>query len=116
MADAVDSKSTVRKGVRVRIPPRAPDGDGVHPVQRVNGRVLSRSQIQSRVRTVDCSTSLTSTGHGYRLVASDGGVFAFGDAGFYGSTGALTLNKPITGMAATPDGQVLRLRFDGGMF
>ena len=24
MADAVDSKSTVRKGVRVRIPPRAP--------------------------------------------------------------------------------------------
>ena len=28
MADAVDSKSTVRKGVRVRIPPRAPQPGG----------------------------------------------------------------------------------------
>jgi hypothetical protein len=25
-------------------------------------------------------------GHGYWLVASDGGIFTFGDAGFYGST------------------------------
>ena len=25
---------------------------------------------------------------GYWLVASDGGIFAFGDAGFYGSPGA----------------------------
>ena len=25
---------------------------------------------------------------GYWLVASDGGVFAYGDAGFYGSTGS----------------------------
>ena len=30
----------------------------------------------------------TATGHGYWLVASDGGVFSFGDARFYGSTGA----------------------------
>ena len=36
---------------------------------------------------------------GYRLVASDGGIFSFGDATFYGSTGGLTLNKPIVGMA-----------------
>ena len=37
---------------------------------------------------------------GYWLVASDGGIFAFGDAGFYGSTGALALNRPVVGMAA----------------
>ncbi len=37
---------------------------------------------------------------GYWLVASDGGVFAFGSAGFYGSTGGMTLNRPIVGMAA----------------
>ena len=37
---------------------------------------------------------------GYWLVASDGGIFAFGDAAFYGSTGSLKLNKPIVGMAA----------------
>ncbi|MDP9402880.1 MAG: hypothetical protein M3P85_06000, partial [Actinomycetota bacterium] len=36
---------------------------------------------------------------GYWLVASDGGIFAF-DAAFRGSTGALTLNRPIVGMAA----------------
>jgi hypothetical protein len=42
----------------------------------------------------------TSDGQGYWLVASDGGIFSYGDAQFYGSTGALTLNKPIVGMAA----------------
>jgi len=41
---------------------------------------------------------------GYWLVASDGGMFTFGDAPFYGSAGALHLNKPVVGMAATPDG------------
>ncbi|MDA8365802.1 MAG: hypothetical protein M0Z62_02440, partial [Actinomycetota bacterium] len=41
----------------------------------------------------------TPDGKGYWLVASDGGIFAFGDAVFKGSTGALTLNKPIVGMS-----------------
>ena len=36
---------------------------------------------------------------GYWLVGSDGGIFNYGDAGFFGSTGSLTLNKPIVGMA-----------------
>ncbi len=54
---------------------------------------------------------------GYWLVASDGGIFAFGDAAFYGSTGGMTLNKPIVGMAATPDGQGYWLvASDGGIF
>ena len=30
----------------------------------------------------------TSDGSGYWLVASDGGIFTFGDAQFWGSTGA----------------------------
>ena len=34
----------------------------------------------------------TPTGHGYYLVASDGGIFTFGDARFYGSTGGTQLN------------------------
>ena len=42
----------------------------------------------------------TPSGDGYWLVASDGGIFAFGDAGFFGSTGALSLAKPIVGMGA----------------
>ena len=43
----------------------------------------------------------TPDGKGYWLVASDGGIFSYGDATFYGSTGSLTLNKPIVGMAST---------------
>ncbi|MGO9027429.1 MAG: beta strand repeat-containing protein [Acidimicrobiales bacterium] len=57
------------------------------------------------------------SGKGYWLVAADGGIFAFGNAGFYGSTGGLTLNKPIVGMAATPDSKGYWLvASDGGIF
>src|SRR5437870_9016986 len=42
----------------------------------------------------------TPTGRGYWLVAADGGIFTFGRARFYGSTGAMHLNSPIVGMAA----------------
>jgi hypothetical protein len=59
----------------------------------------------------------TPDGGGYWLVASDGGVFSFGDAQFFGSTGGLVLNKPIVGMAATPDGGGYWLvASDGGIF
>ena len=43
----------------------------------------------------------TLTGHGYWLVGSDGGIFAFGDAGFFGSAGSLVLSSPVVGMSAT---------------
>ena len=39
------------------------------------------------------------TGKGYWLVASDGGIFNYGDAVFSGSAGALKLNAPIVGIA-----------------
>ena len=42
----------------------------------------------------------TPTGRGYWLAASDGGIFAFGDAAFRGSTGGIRLNKPVVGMSA----------------
>ena len=53
----------------------------------------------------------------YWLVASDGGVFSFGGAPYYGSTGARRLNKPIVGMAVTPSGHGYWLvASDGGVF
>jgi hypothetical protein len=42
----------------------------------------------------------TSNGGGYWLVASDGGIFAFGNAFFRGSTGNIYLNEPVVGMAS----------------
>ena len=54
---------------------------------------------------------------GYWLVASDGGIFAFCDAKFFGSTGAVRLNQPIVGMATTPSGNGYWLvARDGGIF
>ena len=56
-------------------------------------------------------------GHRYWLVASDGGIFSYGDAGFFGSHGGSPLNAPIVGMAATPDGRGYWLvASDGGIF
>jgi hypothetical protein len=63
------------------------------------------------------AVALTTPAAGYWAVASDGGIFAFGDAGFFGSTGAVALNKPIVGMAATPSGRGYWLTAsDGGIF
>jgi ribosomal protein L24E len=58
-----------------------------------------------------------SPGGGYWEVASDGGVFTFGDAGYFGSTGGMSLNQPIVGMAPAPDGRGYWLvASDGGVF
>jgi hypothetical protein len=56
-------------------------------------------------------------GLGYWFVASDGGVFSFGDALFEGSEGGTTLNAPVVGMAVDPltHGYWL-VAADGGIF
>jgi hypothetical protein len=59
----------------------------------------------------------THDGAGYWLVASDGGIFNYGDAPFHGSAGSLPLNKPVVGMAPTSDGGGYWLvATDGGIF
>ncbi|HEY4938577.1 MAG TPA: hypothetical protein VIJ69_06075, partial [Actinomycetota bacterium] len=56
-------------------------------------------------------------GLGYWLTGSDGGIFNYGSAGFFGSTGAVKLNKPIVAMAPTPSGMGYFLAAsDGGIF
>jgi hypothetical protein len=54
--------------------------------------------------------------NGYQTVASDGGIFAFGQD-FCGSTGNLSLNKPVVGMTAVPGGGgYWEVASDGGIF
>ena len=55
--------------------------------------------------------------HGYWLVGSDGGIFSFGSAQFYGSTGNLVLQRPVVGIVPTADrGGYWLDASDGGVF
>ena len=59
----------------------------------------------------------TPTGRGYWLVATDGGVFSFGDARFFGSTGSLRLAAPVIDVATTQSGRGYGLlAANGGIF
>jgi ribosomal protein L24E len=63
------------------------------------------------------SAPLTRAKVGYWLVGRDGGICAFGDAPFAGSTGAMKLNQPIVGMASNPVGTgYWFVASDGGIF
>ena len=78
---------------------------------------VSTSAMSGPLNKPVVGMAATPDGNGYWLVASDGGIFNYGDAGFYGSTGSIQLNKPIVGMAATPDGKGYWLvASDGGIF
>jgi hypothetical protein len=56
-------------------------------------------------------------GQGYWVSAADGGIFSYGSAKFFGSTGAMHLNAPVVAMTPTPDGGGYWLvASDGGIF
>ena len=57
----------------------------------------------------------TPDGKGYWMVASDGGVFSFGDARFYGSEGGVAVDAPVVGMAGTPGGNGYWLVFGASL-
>jgi hypothetical protein len=62
-------------------------------------------------------SSPTPSGNGYYMVASDGGVFTFGDATFVGSMGGQALNQPVQGLVPDPDNKGYWLvASDGGVF
>ena len=63
-----------------RSPRTAASSPSVMPGSTARGRPTLHAPIVGMAATPD--------GDGYWVVASDGGVFAFGDARFYGSTGA----------------------------
>ena len=59
----------------------------------------------------------TPSGNGYYMVASDGGIFTFGDAMFLGSMGGIRLNAPVQSLVPDPDGVGYWLvASDGGVF
>jgi len=97
---------------------------GSHPLtaayQGASGFISSTSpQVTQVVQTPPPPPPSPSPGprSGYRMVASDGGIFSFGGAAFYGSKGGTPLNKPIVGLAVTPSGRgYWMVASDGGIF
>ena len=95
--------------------------DSSTPAPTSPGSAVPPADGQSRTtgttRPAGGATNSSGNSNSYWLVASDGGIFAFGEARFAGSTGAIRLNQPIVGMAATPSGNGYWLvASDGGIF
>ncbi len=77
----------------------------------------SQPETAPSVGTPIVGMAPTPDGGGYWLVASDGAVDTFGNAGSDGSMGGQPLAAPVVGMAATPDGGGYWLvAADGGVF
>jgi PKD repeat protein len=67
--------------------------------------------------SVNTATGSQGTAHGYWLVGADGGIFSFGSAGFYGSTGNIVLQRAVVGITPTADRRGYWLvGSDGGIF
>ena len=58
----------------------------------------------------------TPSGAGYWEVASDGGIFTFGDASYRGSTGGEALVAPVVGMSSPSQTGYWEVASDGGIF
>ena len=65
---------------------------------------LTGTPIAAVAKQTTTPTPPATVTNAYYEVASDGGLFAFGGAPFYGSMGGKPLNKPIVGIATTPTG------------
>jgi hypothetical protein len=82
------------------------------------GQTVSRNGGPSATASASVSVAPPpSPRHGYWLVGSDGGIFTYGSAQFYGSTGNLRLQRPVVGITPTRDrGGYWLVASDGGIF
>ena len=62
------------------------------------------------------SSASTGDGKGYWIAGSNGLIFSFGDAEFYGPSSAPILNKPIVAMAGVSNTGYWEVASDGGVF
>ncbi|MCU1459813.1 MAG: Esterase [Actinomycetia bacterium] len=112
-----DSGNAEDTGSHAHFEMTTPDGKIANPY--VSLRLSQGLAAGNRCRFPSNPTAhpSASSGRGYWVLGSDGGVFTYGSLGFYGSTGGMKLNSPVVGMAATPTGNGYWLvASDGGIF
>lgn len=94
------------------------------PLLAATGLMLAEPQPESADAAVPgclagevVDVAASGPGGGYWAVGSDGGVFSFGDAPYFGSMGGRPLNRPVVDIVATANGQGYWLiAADGGVF
>jgi peptidoglycan hydrolase-like amidase len=92
------------------------NGDGNWTYTQIVDHYYSPAQLENLSDITTVSGGSGGVG-GYWINATDGGVFSFGNAQFWGSTGNMVLNKPVVGIAATHDAQgYWEVATDGGVF
>ena len=89
-----DGGDTRRQGLLARRRPTAGSSLSGTPDSRLTGSHDLNGPIVGMAATAD--------GKGYWLVAADGGIFTYGDARYYGSTGGLALNRAGRGHGGHP--------------
>ncbi|MBW3651441.1 MAG: hypothetical protein KY458_12820, partial [Actinobacteria bacterium] len=113
----LDLTSATPTEIAAFVPPDRPDPTNTIPAKAY---VVGVDTLPGHIVISDINSGLyvLEMPHGgYQMVASDGGIFSFGDAGFFGSTGDMRLNQPVVGMARTPSGAGYWLAAaDGGIF
>ena len=92
------------------------NGDGNYTYSQIVDHYYTPATLESLSNISQVGGNSGGVG-GYWVNASDGGVFSFGHAQFFGSTGGMRLNQPVVGVAATHDaGGYWEVASDGGVF
>ena len=90
---------------------------GHHPPVAAHPHLHRRPSPTTVVISVpNLGIAATPSGGGYWLTATDGGVFAFGDAQFHGAMAGHPLNAPVVGIAAAAGDGYWLTAADGGVF
>jgi hypothetical protein len=70
-----------------------------------------------RLATASTSAARSADSNGYRMVAADGGIFTYGDAGFHGALNTSCLATTVVATAPSPSGRGYWMASaDGGVF
>ena len=89
----------------------------VDDVEHLEDGLVAGSTGAQHLNAAVVGLAPTPDGHGYWEVAADGGVFGYGDAGYYGSLGGAPRLGPVTGIAGSASGHgYWEVAADGGVF